>query len=219
MVRLSAGWAPIELHYVDYGGSPAPQIEWRPAGGEWQPLGLALLRWDQATMMQALSPLPTLVTLGIPIYTAGDAARGVEGQRRGDLPASDVAVRDQRWPEPRRDSNYRGQLLKIGRDLFDRGIGAFGPTEITFDLGGAYTNLAGLAGIDRDTSGDGAAHLEVELDGRVIWENGRLRVGDPAVPFALDVTGGQKLVLRTDEGGPSGSSDGVDWADLRLTVP
>jgi len=211
-VSLGPGRARLELRYFDYGGSNVLDIEWLAPGGAWRPLRQAPLAWDQTDVMQGLSGIPVKEgAVGIPIFSA-------DGMLLGDLPAVRMTVQDQRWPHPRRDENFQSRLLKIKDDVFDSGIGTFGPTEIGFDLRGAYVRLNGAVGVDRDTTGDNVAWFQVELDGRVIWESGPRYVFDPALAFDLDLSGGSTLVLRTDEGGPTGGSDAVDWVNLRLVA-
>ncbi len=211
VAALGPGRAPLEIRYFDYGGSNVLDVEWLAPGGAWQPLRQAPLAWDQTDVMQALSGIPIEGAVGIPIFSA-------DGGLLGDLPAVRMMIQDQRWPHPRRDENFQNRLLKVKDGVFDRGIGTFGPTEIGFDLRGAYTRLSGAVGVDRDTIGDNVAWFQVELDGQVIWESGPRYVFDPALSFDLDVSGGGTLVLRTDEGGPTGGSDAVDWVNLRLTA-
>ncbi len=219
-VSLSSGRVPLEIRYAGYGGSDTLEIEWLPPGGTWQPLRQAAFGWDQANVMQAWSPLPASSLVAIPAFA--DGSPGGARERLGELAPVDWLFQDERWPEPQRGANFQGRLLKVGDAVYDDGIGAFGPGELVFDLQGAYARLQGAAGVDRDTIGDGVAWFEVELDGRVIWESGPRAVGDSALSFDLDVSGGSRLVLRTLEGsaagGPmaTGSSDAVDWVNLRL---
>ncbi|HEY65033.1 MAG TPA: hypothetical protein G4O02_10730 [Caldilineae bacterium] len=208
---LSAGRVPLELRYFDYGGSNILEAEWRPPGEDWKPLRYAMLRWDSDDVKQALTPLPSSSAIGIPTFSAQGAALGL-------LPPVRVLARDQRWPHPQRDENFHNRLLKIKDDVFDQGIGAFGPTEIAFDLRGQYARLSGAVGVDRDTTGDHVAWFQIELDGRVIWDSGPRYSFDPALPFDLDVSGGGTLVLRTHEGAPGASHDAVDWVNLRLVA-
>lgn len=213
-ISLDVGWVPLEILYAGYGESDTLEIEWLPPGGAWQPLRQAAFSWDQASVMQAWSPLPASSLVAIPAFAGGPA--GEARERLGELTPVDWSFQDERWPEPQRGVNFQGRLLKLGDVVYDDGIGAFGPGELVFDLQGAYTRLQGAAGVDRDTIGDGVAWFEVELDGRVIWESGPCSVRDPALNFDLDVRGGNTLVLRTREGEPAGSSDAVDWVNLRL---
>ncbi|NOZ26561.1 MAG: hypothetical protein GXP39_00725 [Chloroflexi bacterium] len=211
-ISLPPGRARIELRYFDYGGSNMLEVEWMPPGGQWQPLRMAPIRWDSTDVVQALTPLPTSSAVGIPVFSA-------DGTPQGRLPAIRILALDQRWPHPQRDENFQNRLLKIKDDVFDQGIGAFGPTEIAFDLRGAYTRLSGAVGVDRDTVGDNVAWFQIELDGQIIWESGPRYSFDPMLPFDLDISGGDTLILRTHEGGEKGSSDAVDWVNLRLTMP
>ena len=216
VVSLSAGRVPLEIRYVGYGGLDTLEIEWLPPGGTWQSLRQATFSWEQANMMQAWSPLPASSLVAIPIFA--ETSAGEMAERLGELMPVDWRFQDERWPEPQRGANFQSRLLKVGEGVFDDGIGAFGPGELIFELQGAYRRLQGAVGVDRDTIGDGVAWFEVELDGRVIWESGPRSVGDRALSFDLDVSGGGTLILRTREGEPTGSSDAIDWVNLRLVA-
>jgi hypothetical protein len=216
VVSLSAGRIPLEIRYVHYGGLDTLEIEWLPPGGTWQSLRQATLSWEQANIMQAWSPLPPSSLVAIPVFT--DTSAGEMAERLGELAPVDWRFQDERWPDPQRGANFQSRLLKVSEVVFDDGIGTFGPGELIFELQGAYRRLQGAVGVDRDTIGDGVAWFEVELDGHLIWESGPRSVGDRALSFDLDVSGGGTLILRTREGEPTGSSDAVDWVNLRLVA-
>ena len=213
VIALASGRVSVEVQYVNGGGADAFVLEWATTDGEWQPLSAAPLSWGQAEMMQAWAPLPTSAPLALPVYVDRPGARWA-APRLEDLPPIATRARDQRWPQPQRDANFRGGMLKVGRVLYDHGVGVYGPTEMEFALDERYTRLEGAVGVDHDTDGDGVAWFEVEVDGRLVWESGPRRVGDPALPFAVDLAGSSRLVLRTHEGSAAGPSDGGDWVDL-----
>lgn len=213
VIALAPGRVSVEVQYVNGGGADAFVLEWATMDGDWQPLNAAPLAWGQAEMMRAWAPLPALALLALPVYADRPGARWA-APRLEDLAPGAIRARDQRWPRPQRDANFRGGMLKVGRVLYDHGVGVYGPTELEFVLDGRYTRLEGAVGVDRDTDGDGVAWFEVEVDGRLVWESGPRRIGDPVLPFGVDLTGGNRLILRMHEGSSVGPSDGGDWVDL-----
>ena len=72
-----------------------------------------------------------------------------------------------------------------------------------------------MCGID-DESGNGVVNFIVELDGKRIWESGRME-GRQAKSATLDISGGKRLSLITDEMG-SKNFDHANWVNPIITM-
>ncbi|MEM6569622.1 MAG: NPCBM/NEW2 domain-containing protein [Planctomycetota bacterium] len=108
------------------------------------------------------------------------------------------------WPM-RVDRNCRGGLLSVGGVEYGRGLGVHAPSRLTWTIGGEWTELRVLAGVDDDAvSGTrgGTVRFRVLGDGETLWESEILRAGEPATrPAPIQVKGVSELVLEVDPAG------------------
>lgn len=128
---------------------------------------------------------------------------------------------------PRMDRSFAGSRLKCGGRNWTRGVGVFGGTSITWDLGGRYREFRAAVGID-DGAGDlGGVVFEVIVDGKTRWTSGFVRSsqgegrGKPG-PLRIDkivLDGAKTLTLRVttgDEDDPYPIQDEADWLGALL---
>ncbi|MFF1634089.1 glycoside hydrolase family 97 catalytic domain-containing protein [Leifsonia sp. NPDC058248] len=106
-----------------------------------------------------------------------------------------------------------GQRMSIAGDDHATGLGVSSPSELSIHLGARAERMLGVVGIDDETPGTAAVAI-VEVDGHELARF-NLVSGQPATPFDLDLSGGSKLVLRTEP--RSDDTAHVDWASTVLT--
>ena len=119
------------------------------------------------------------------------------------------------WPADR--------TLRIGDATYERGIGVHSPSELTFQIDGAFATFEALAGmhtIDPAKKADpnvlGSAQFIVEGDGKVLFSSDVLREGDTALAISVPVAGVRELILRTTDGGDNPWDDLCTWAEPRV---
>ncbi len=205
-IRLTPGWHTVRIDYVDNGGAYWFEWRWVPPDGVPQRVPARLLRWTPADVQHALRPPPDPP----PVLRVVDTT----GQVIDTVPVAAYELQDPRFNRPVGDANFQGWPMKVNNQMYDRGIGVYGPGELRFRLNGRYRRFRGMVGIDQDTYGDAHTQVQIWGDDRLLWDSGLLRKWDPVRFFEVDVTGVQVLILRQIEAGHfEGRGDGVDWID------
>lgn len=120
----------------------------------------------------------------------------------------------QGWGVLNRNQSVWGRPLCIGTKRFARGLGTHAPSRVAYALDGTYKKLHGFAGLDAAVGG--AITMEILLDGKKVWESGRLSRGDEAKPIDVSLEGVNELVLVVSDGGDTYQGDHADWADVWL---
>ncbi|HET7624321.1 MAG TPA: NPCBM/NEW2 domain-containing protein [Verrucomicrobiae bacterium] len=100
-----------------------------------------------------------------------------------------------RWRGFEIDEMLSGGPAVIGENHYEHALRAFVNSEAEFDLKGLYKTFSALAGLE-NSSGDSAAEFIVLGDGKELWRSGSVR-GSEAKPVEVDITGIQKLTLRS----------------------
>jgi hypothetical protein len=101
-------------------------------------------------------------------------------------------------------------LLTSGGQIFRHGYFAHAPSELVWELGGAWKRLGGRAGLP-DGRG-GSVRFTIEGDGRELWQSDLLR-GGSSVAYDIDLEGVQTLLLRADDGGDGRTADWAQWLE------
>jgi len=121
----------------------------------------------------------------------------------------------------RLDRNLSGGYLSIGGRRYERGLGCHSRCELVYELGGAYSTFLAEIGVEDQGGGrgevelpsDGPARTRGEVvfrclaDGKVVFESGVCRGGEPPRLVRAGVAGARKLRLVVDFG-PGGVSLG-----------
>jgi alpha-galactosidase len=120
------------------------------------------------------------------------------------------------WMSPAIDQSVGGgNPIRVAGTVYPTGLGVASPSDITYYLGGQCTRLTGVVGIDDvvDNVGPegGTATFSVAADGTTLWDSGVVARG-AGVPFSVDLTGAQVLVLHVGDAGDGGYNDRADWA-------
>ncbi|MEI7835086.1 MAG: NPCBM/NEW2 domain-containing protein [Planctomycetota bacterium] len=197
-------------------GAAAPPAGWvQLAGG-------AKLAFTALTMDESSATVST-VTAGARKIARADVA-GVQFHGSGVVELSSLkpaSVReygffDHVFPY-RVNRSAGGGSLQLGGKVYSTGLGLHSFCELTYDLGGAYSRLVALAGIDQALRPNGDALLTILADGKPILPPTRLTGKDEPVPVRLDLKGCKSLVIRV-EFGPDNLDvgDHVDLAAARL---
>ncbi len=72
-------------------------------------------------------------------------------------------------------------------------------------------------GVDGEVSKSSASvEFFVVGDGKILWQSGVMKAGDPAKDFSVDLTGVKMLLLKVSDAGDGISFDHADWANARF---
>lgn len=162
----------------------------------------------------------------------GRIARSILGGRFGDAPpalrASEIPSQQRNialshlaptevsvgWGRPAYDHlPRRDALLLAGGELFETGIYAHAQARHVYDLkGGEWRTLQGACGLP---AGGGSVVFVVIADGREVFRSNRLEGGRIA-RFEIDLSGVERLELRTEDGGDGKASDWGLWLGVEL---
>jgi hypothetical protein len=94
--------------------------------------------------------------------------------------------------------------------LYLNGIGSHAPSKHVYALPENASRFTVICGVD-DESGNGVVEFIIKLDNKEIWRSGRME-GRQTATADLDIRGGKKISLETDEMG-SKNFDHVDWVN------
>lgn len=113
-----------------------------------------------------------------------------------------------------------GDTISINGKEYKKGLGVHAPSEIVYDLDGAYSRFTSDVGVDDYMDEDSPASItfEVIADGDKIYESELLKAGDEAEEIDVDVEDVDELKLVVTDGGDGNGSDHGDWADAWLTL-
>lgn len=114
-----------------------------------------------------------------------------------------------------------GSELRSGGRTYQRGIGMHAPTRVTWRLDGSYARLRALVGLDDSSllnppTAHGSVKFKVWLDGKLAWESGVLRGGDPAAQVpSIELGDATELALEADMVGDF-QGDRANWLRVLL---
>lgn len=108
-----------------------------------------------------------------------------------------------------------GGPLRIGGQLYEKGLGTHAPSDVGFTLGGRCSRFSAVAGIDSEMKRAGSVQFKVIGDGQVLAQTDVLSGADAPQALDVDLSGVQELRLVADAGDNSGS-DHADWGDAKV---
>jgi alpha-galactosidase len=106
-----------------------------------------------------------------------------------------------------------GRALTLRGVKFRNGLGAHGPSEIDYYLGGSCSTLTTTVGIDDEVRGQGSVAFKIYADGKLVADSGLVFNTTPAMPLAANIAGADTVKLVVTDGGDNIEFDHGDWAD------
>ncbi len=195
--------------------SPVARVVLRD-GGRWT---LAAAAWSPGGPVLAQSVFKFRVPLPLEDIVALTVGQGA-AEYLSEIKAKKTEVHSygsEVWPVVA-DGNVDGLDLRLGEDVYDRGIGVHSETRLSYDLGGRYSRFEALVGLDPRSGRKGSVRIGVLVDGkdRGGLEKEDLTLAKGPVRLSVDLKGVRELTLVVGfgEGGPV--QDHVNWADARL---
>ncbi|ODA71199.1 RNA polymerase sigma factor [Streptomyces sp. AVP053U2] len=134
-------------------------------------------------------------------------------------PAHDISV-DGDAPDMRIGGSswvWRRPALSIARRSHSPGVTVHGRSSVTIDLNRPCAAYDATVGVDDLTRKLGKVTFSVHADGVPLWNSGRIRDGDPAVPVHVDLTGRKTVRLVVEPHSHFDNLALADWARSRFT--
>lgn len=108
--------------------------------------------------------------------------------------------------DARGDENFAGEPLQLGDQPFRKGLAMHSRSELTYRLPDAYSRFEAVVGIDPAQRSFGNVRLQIEGDGKVLYD--KPIAGDqPPESLELDISGVGRLTILVDYG------EGLDIGD------
>ena len=123
------------------------------------------------------------------------------------------------WGTPQKDKSIQGKTLTIAGRSFDKGVGTHAASLMYIDLKKSCRSFSAYVGVDDEVNGNiGSVRFRIYGDGRLLYNSGVLKAGDPAKKVDIDLTGCKTLTLSVDPAGDNTSFDHANWADAVFVV-
>lgn len=124
----------------------------------------------------------------------------------------------QDWGQPGINRSVVGTPLSVAEKKYDHGIGGHAISRLFFDLGAKAKKITGAAGPDDCNLFTTKMEFKIIGDKKLLWSSGTMQKGDQAIPFDIDLTGINKLLLLIDLCDDEFMYDHADWVDVTFTT-
>lgn len=118
-------------------------------------------------------------------------------------------ARNRYWFHP---GQWEGALLKLGGEVFAKGLYAHSKSEFVFPLGGNWKTFSATVGLRDGAASQGSAVFTVIGDGREIFRSKLLRTGEKET-VRIDIAGVKELALQASGGEGSNNNSWAIWAE------
>jgi hypothetical protein len=156
--------------------------------------------------MAAPPPSPT-PAIAEPVTYAGDL--GWQAAHNGWGPPEVDRSNGERAPDD-------GGSIRIGSEVFEKGIGAHAPSRIVVALDGRCSLFLADVGLDEEVGDQGSVVFEVWGGGERLATSGLVRGPQTSVPVAADLAGIGRMELVVKPAGDGNAFDHADWGNARL---
>ena len=120
-----------------------------------------------------------------------------------------------RWPY-RVNKSVANRPMRIGDQVFERGIGMHSKATLTYALPDGFTHLAAVIGIDEAVGSLGSVIFRVVADDKQVFESGPVTGRDEPRPILVPIGGARELKLVVDFGDDLDVGDQANWGNVRL---
>lgn len=135
-----------------------------------------------------------------------------------ELGGLDLHSITQDWGEPHANKSVDGHDLSIGGRKFERGLGTHAVSTFRLNLNGTGERFQAAVGVDDEIGQRGSVIFRVSADGKLLWESGLMKGGQPAKEVSVDLRGARTLTLSVDDAGDGINYDHADWADATISM-
>jgi alpha-galactosidase len=135
------------------------------------------------------------------------------------LSSLDLGKIRQGYGQPQAKKSIMGTPLRIGGKEFSEGVGTHAESTFYVKLGGGTDRFTAQVGMDDNRKGlPGSVEFRVYGDGKLLYQSGVMRPGEPAKPVDLDLRGVKILLLKVTGAGDGIAHDHADLADAVFQV-
>lgn len=126
-----------------------------------------------------------------------------------------VPAMDRTWPWTA-DRSPMGPGIRVGGQLYARGLVMVPRTRLTFDLDGSHDTFEAVAGIEDRGGPNAHAVFRVLADGKVVFEADAVTKATAPRAIVIDIKGVKSLALEVDFGANLDVGDLCAFADARV---
>ena len=122
------------------------------------------------------------------------------------------------WNLPKANKSASGRPMSIKGKKFEQGFGTRAGCDYFVDLGGRGRRLTADVGVDDQTQ-EGewrTVRIQVLGDGKVLFDSGVMKTGQPAKAVDVELSGVKVLELRAEDLATGAAPALVDWANALL---
>ena len=134
------------------------------------------------------------------------------------LSSLDLAQMTAGWSVPKAGNEIAGGPLSIHGEKFSDGVGTHATSKFRVNLNGNARRFTAEVGVDDSSGSQGSVEFVVGGDGKILWQSGVLKAGDPARPVNVNLAGIKTLVLQVTDGGDGESNDHADWVNAKIEM-
>ena len=116
----------------------------------------------------------------------------------------------------RRNASVLGSSLRLGGQVFDRGLGTQSRTLLAYRLPAQSKRFQATVGLDDAAGPLGNVLFKVLVDGKTQYESPAMGAGDSPKTVDIDINGGKVLILITEFGERGDVQDSGNWAEARI---
>lgn len=117
----------------------------------------------------------------------------------------------------RMNLNVFGKPLRVGTQVFEKGIGVHANSIVTFPLDGSYSIFRTRYAIDTTSDVSKAVVIvRILLDGRVVHEENNFRAFKLSPVVTIGLSGAKELTLEVLAAGATDTQDRLDWIEPAL---
>ncbi|MEW6455688.1 MAG: NPCBM/NEW2 domain-containing protein [Acidobacteriota bacterium] len=122
------------------------------------------------------------------------------------------------WGMPQMDKAVSRLPLKIGDNIYKKGIGTHAISDIIYNINNLYNFFSAWVGIDSNTQEKrGSVEFIVYGDDNELWRSSIMKKEDPVQKVLINITGVKILRLYVSDGGDGISWDHANWAEAKLS--
>lgn len=114
------------------------------------------------------------------------------------------------------NQSFAGKPLKVGKQVFSKGLCVHSKTELVYTLDKNFEKFYSVPGLQSETGELGNVAVKVVADGKVLYEQPEFTSTTKQSPLDLNVAGCQTLTLIVDFGKGQDVGDRFVWGNPRL---
>jgi alpha-galactosidase len=133
------------------------------------------------------------------------------------LSEMDLTNMETGWGKVRANLSCDSNKLSVAGQVYEQGVGTHAISKMMIDLHGSGVIFSAASGVDDESGDQASVEFFVLGDGRILWQSGLMKKGDPARPVNVNLDGIKKLALYISDYGDYNYYDHADWLDAYIS--